>query len=161
MSHVYFNQPQGAAAAAPHEAPDNVPTLSKLDALLRIVEANPGGKFIVFSNHSGSFREIRQLLSTRGISNSVLCGQSSLQNKTVEGFMHGSLRVIMLNASYSGSGIDLHSATDVILYQQLDSSTETQVIGRANRPGRDSALRVHQLLHSNEAPADADVTIMR
>ena len=71
----------------------------------------------------------------------------------VERFKKGDIRVIMLNSRENGSGIDLSFATDIIFYMALDSASEDrQALGRAQRVGRGSPLRVHRLYHENELP---------
>jgi SNF2 family DNA or RNA helicase len=124
--------------------------MSKVDAAVKIVEDNPGGKFIIFSNHYRSFYDLGVALRKKNVTNQVLMGSSHQQNNTIAQFKAGELRVIMLNTCHSGSGIDLHCATDLIIYQKLKTEIQTQVIGRADRPGRTSGLHVHHLLHSNE-----------
>ena len=56
----------------------------------------------------------------------------------------------MLNAVNYGSGLNLQSATDIIIYHELNSELETQVIGRAQRLGRKEGLNVYYLFHENE-----------
>ena len=134
-----------------HNIPNlNIPLINKLDATVKIVQDNPAGKFIIFSNHYGSFYDLRVALLQQKVANQILMGSSHQQNNIVAQFKAGQLRVIMLNTSHSGSGIDLHCATDLIIYQKLKPEIQTQVIGRAHRPGRTSGLTVHHLLHSNE-----------
>lgn len=146
------------------DTPDlNVPLMSKVDAAVKIVEDNPEGKFIIFSNHYGSFYDLRVALLKKRVTNQVLMGSSHQQNNTIAQFKAGQLRVIMLNTCHSGSGIDLHCATDLIIYQKLKTEIQTQVIGRADRPGRTSGLHVHHLLHSNELSQqeNSELIVMR
>jgi SNF2 family DNA or RNA helicase len=56
----------------------------------------------------------------------------------------------MMNAKHYGSGLNLQMATDVIIYHEMQKELETQVIGRAQRLGRNEPLMVHYLLHENE-----------
>ena len=56
----------------------------------------------------------------------------------------------MLNALNYGSGLNLHMATDIIKYHQLDIELETQVIGRAQRMGRSNSLNVYYLFNEGE-----------
>ena len=56
----------------------------------------------------------------------------------------------MLNAVNYGSGLNLQSATDIIIYHELNNELETQVIGRAQRLGRKEGLNVYYLFHENE-----------
>ena len=66
----------------------------------------------------------------------------------------------MLNSSNYGSGLNLEMTTDIIIYHQLTKNLEIQVIGRAQRPVRNSSLNVYYLLHENEqnnAPPSANL----
>jgi len=56
----------------------------------------------------------------------------------------------MLNAINYGSGLNLHMATDIVIYHELDIELETQVIGRAQRLGRTEPLNVYYLQNDNE-----------
>lgn len=127
-----------------------LPRMTKDTVVLKLINENIDSKFIIFSNHDGSFRRLKDSLDAAHISSKQLKGQSSYQNKVLEDFRKGDLRVIMLNSRYSGSGIDIHDATDVILYQKFDEATTQQVCARADRVGRSSSLKVHNLFHINE-----------
>ena len=54
--------------------------------------------------------------------------------------------MIFLNSRFNGAGINLQEASDIILYHEMDSSTQQQIIGRANRIGRTKQLNVHHIL---------------
>ena len=49
----------------------------------------------------------------------------------------------MLNAQHYGSGLNLQMATDVIMYHKFNKELEEQVIGRAQRLGRQTSLNIH------------------
>ena len=40
--------------------------------------------------------------------------------------------------------------SDVIIYHRMSKDLETQIIGRAQRPGRTTSLKVHYLCYENE-----------
>jgi SNF2 family DNA or RNA helicase len=79
-----------------------------------------------------------------------LIGSHAVINNIIRKFENGEIKVLMLNASNYGSGLNLQMATDVILYHEMAKELETQVIGRAQRLGRNEPLVVHYLLHENE-----------
>ena len=54
-----------------------------------------------------------------------------------------------MNARYCGSGINLENTSDIFIYHSMSTELTQQVIGRAQRPGRDSCLNVW-MLHENE-----------
>ena len=69
---------------------------------------------------------------------------------TLNGFKTGVNNVLMLNSTHKGSGLEISSATDIIITHAMDSELEKQVIGRAQRLGRTDPLNVHYILYSNE-----------
>lgn len=124
--------------------------LTKENNLLKILNDNPNGKFLIFSNYEYTNDNISVLLRNNNISHSKLSGNSSCINKTIERFKNGTVSVLLLNARFFGSGLNLEMATDVIIYHEMDLEFETQVIGRAQRLGRTIPLNVYYLLHDNE-----------
>lgn len=126
------------------------PKLTKEQVVVRLLRDFPNGKFILFSNHDGSFSRLQGTLNSSNIESRQLKGQSSIQTRVLDEFRTGQIKVIMLNSRYCGSGIDIHEATDVILYQAFDEGTTQQVCARADRVGRTTQLRVHHLYHYNE-----------
>ncbi len=67
------------------------------------------------------------------------------EEKLIKEFKSGKTRVIFLNSRNNGAGINLQECTDIILYHQMETSTTTQILGRANRIGRTDELNVHHL----------------
>lgn len=141
-----------ATTAAPASEPDR--PQSKLETLLRILRANPEGRFLVFSRVE--MWPIQNGLTQAGITCAELKGTTSQMMVKLDAFKNNTLRVILLNTRYAGSGIDITCATDVVLYHTMGTDA-VQAIGRANRVGRTTSLRVHRLVypHENEAPAVA------
>jgi len=132
----------------------NIP-MGKDETILKIIRDNPNGKFIIFSNHHESFDSFDRLLSSdRQIKKRCkrLKGNSNTMSKTLRDFASGKVDVILLNSQHNGAGIDLPTATDVILYHKMRKDLEKQVIGRALRIGRpkELPLRVHKLFYDNE-----------
>ncbi len=58
----------------------------------------------------------------------------------------------MLNAKFFGAGMNLQMTTDIIMYHRFTDEMEEQIVGRAQRLGRDinSTLNVYYLVHDNE-----------
>ena len=140
----------GEAASSSSEARPTMPQLTKDEVVLHLIKSRPEAKFLVFAKHDGCFYKLKTMLDAQHIPSKQLKGQPSYQNKVLDDFKSGALRVIMLNSRYSGSGIDLHYASDIVLYQKFDEGTTTQVVARADRVGRTSQLNIHKLYHSNE-----------
>ena len=49
-----------------------------------------------------------------------------------------------------GSGLNLQSCSDILLFHRQRPDLEKQLIGRGQRLGRTTSLKVHYLLHDNE-----------
>jgi hypothetical protein len=128
------------------ENKDKTRQLTKPETILQIINNNKSGKFIVFSNYSETFQHIHSVLQNNDIRYKELKGQTGRREKIISEFKNGRIKVLFLNSKNNGAGINLQEATDIILYHELDTDLKTQVIGRANRIGRQHSLFVHQLL---------------
>ena len=58
--------------------------------------------------------------------------------------------VLVLNAKHFGSGLNLENTTDIFLYHNMGGPMTNQVLGRAQRPGRTSPLRITRFCYENE-----------
>jgi hypothetical protein len=128
----------------------------------------PHKKYLVFSNSGGTFKNLHdeddvEQISTDsaglhytkvfdyyGVSAAIPKGSTSSINKTIEKFNRGEINILFLNIKHFGHGLNLEQADEVILFHKMTSDEEKQAIGRAQRPGRTTQLRVYHLLHDNE-----------
>ena len=123
------------------------PTDAQLDAL----EVDQPRKIIVFSNYGGSLDNIEHLLKTSRVKHHMIKGSGSHIEKMLHDFETSQENtVLLMNSDYCGSGLNLQMTTDVILTHKFQCDLENQVIGRAQRPGRTSQLRIHYVIHKNE-----------
>lgn len=120
----------------------------KITVLLGLLRESNKKKFVIFSECLDSFELIQIYLEAEGIKSSVLMGNSLQIKKTLNDFDKGVVQVILLNKKYPGTGLNLEMATDLIIYHRFDN--EDQVIGRAQRYGRNEPLNVYYLLHDDE-----------
>jgi SNF2 family DNA or RNA helicase len=128
---------------------DSLPT--KGAALLQLIaNSSADQRFLVFSSHEASFKGLREMLSAKGINCELLSGAATRVEKLRRQFREGKIRVLCMNARHVGAGLNLESATHVVLYHRMGSELEKQVIGRAVRFERDEALHVIHLVHENE-----------
>jgi SNF2 family DNA or RNA helicase len=128
----------------------------KVVNLLNIIKMSPTNKkTLVFSQHDETFESIIIALRESHISYSFLKGPCASVTNIIERFKQGEVQVLLINPENYGSGLNLECTTDVIMFHKLDSEMEKQVIGRANRYGRSTALNVWYLLHANEIPRKA------
>jgi superfamily II DNA/RNA helicase len=124
-------------------------TYSKEETLVNIIQANPEGKFVVFSKLDSSYWGCMNRLRTERVSYSLLRGNSNVMTSVLDNFKNGNTRVLLLNTVHAASGIDISCATDLILVHDLGTG-RTQAVGRCNRHPRNTALRIHQLCYPHE-----------
>ncbi len=135
---------------------------TKLEKLGEIV-SNNDKKIIIFSEYDGGLENIKKELSKRSIDQyncnlsttssnyySNLIGSSARIRNIIQQFKDNKFRILLLNAKYSGAGLNLEFADEVILFHRMSKDLERQVIGRAQRIGRTSKLIVTYLCYENE-----------
>ena len=118
---------------------------TKSQTILDIINTTKDGKFIIYSEFMESFDTIKRLLEENNIVYSELKGLKSNKEKSLENYRNGSVRVLFLTTIQYSAGIDLMNTTDIILYHDMSESIKTQIIGRANRIGRNIPLIIHCL----------------
>ena len=125
--------------------------LSKPDTVAKIIKnqttTNKDSRFIVFSSWDETFDIIKKVFSEHEISFMELNGHKSTRQKKLKEFREGKYNVVFLNSRFNGAGINLEFVSDIIMYHEMNSSLETQVVGRALRIGREGPLNVHHLLY--------------
>ena len=119
--------------------------MTKIEKVLSLIKGKKEGKFIIFSSFDQTFSPIREMLKINNISFIEVKGAISTRDKNLTSFKTGGTNVIFLNSENNGSGINLQESTDLIVYHDMDTSTLSQIIGRANRLGRVNSLEVHHL----------------
>lgn len=134
------------------EKTDVMPKLKyKNKALKSFIEnITPDQKIIIFSEYDRTFDIFKADIENTNIKSTILKGRVETQTRIIHAFNSGEIQVIMLNANYCGSGLNLQMATDIIVYHKLPPSVEKQVIGRAQRPGRTGPLNVTYLHYEDE-----------
>ncbi len=140
---------EGKAGAGDTEKEAELPT--KGAALINLIaQSNPTKRFLVFSAHEASFKGVKDILKGKGIKCEMLMGSAARIESIRKQFREGKVRVLCMNARHIGAGINLESATDVVLYHRMNTELEKQVIGRAIRFERAEELTVTHLVHEEE-----------
>lgn len=135
--------------------------LTKIDQLVRIVQKKHDGpsastprKILIFSGYDNSLDNIRERFSRLDIKYDILKGQSSRVNKLCDEFRNSEQdKILLMNSTYCGSGLNLESTTDIVMMHKFLAETEDQIVGRAQRSGRTSQLKLHYLVYDNETDA--------
>lgn len=124
---------------------------TKIEELKDLLKYNLGEKIIIFADYTSVFKEIAKLLEKENIKYVELDGGNIVSiDRDINEYKNGQTRVLMTNSSLYGCGMNLQNTTDIVLLHKTNVSMREQVIGRAQRPGRTSQLKVWELLHGNE-----------
>jgi SNF2 family DNA or RNA helicase len=124
--------------------------LTKHKQLLQFLVDNPEAKVLVFSRYENPFKLLEQECEDIGVAYHTLRGNKDVIAATIRSFEQGEKRVLFLSTECAGAGINLVSATHVILYHAMTPEEEKQAVGRAYRLGRTNDLQVVRLLHEGE-----------
>ena len=122
----------------------------KKEAFLKILQENPNGKFLIFSNYDNSFIEILDSCKTQNMITKELKGSKDSIASTLNQFRSGKVNCLLLNGLHIGAGLTITDATHVILLHAVSGEVEKQILGRAYRDGRTSELHFIKLLHPDE-----------
>jgi SNF2 family DNA or RNA helicase len=129
---------------------DDAVLLSKQKQLLKFLKENPEAKVLVFCRYENPFHSLECNCETEGISYHTLRGNKDVVASTIKLFEEGKKRVLFLPTESAGAGLNLVSATHVILLHAMTPEEEKQVIGRAYRLGRTEPLHVLHLQYEGE-----------
>mgnify|MGYP000176868149 CR=1 FL=1 len=124
----------------------------KMEALKDIIMNKKDGSFLIFANFENTFSKIETELKQINVPYYILKGQGSVVQKYITDFKEKRVNVLMLNAKFFGAGMNLQMTTDIIMFHRFTYEMEEQIVGRAQRLGRDikSILSVYYLVHDNE-----------
>lgn len=122
----------------------------KLETLVNMVEENQDKKYLIFAGYDNTFYSIMNEFIHKKISHNKVSGNSSVIERTIDKFRNGKLTALLLNPTYYGCGMNLECTTDIIFYHKFSKDIERQIIGRAQRHGRTSKLKVHYLYYEHE-----------
>ena len=144
---------QTAVQTQPQEVPKTNSLLNKNDSFVKFMKDNPNARVLMFSSYDASFTKLEDSLDAADIKYSMLNGSQLRIAKLLREFKSGKYNVLFLNARNMGAGLNIESATHVMLFHRMSAELESQIIGRANRLGRTNPLEVVYLIHENEMTA--------
>jgi superfamily II DNA/RNA helicase len=125
----------------------------KKEALLNLITSVPGARFLVFNRYDNPFVEIEGELRERNVRVATVKGNKDHISSILKQFEKGEIQVLLMNSMEAGAGMDLKSATHIILMHAMRKEEEKQIIGRAIRLGRTEPLSLVRLLHDSELAA--------
>jgi SNF2 family DNA or RNA helicase len=108
-------------------------------------------RILIFSEHEGNFDCYAKAFAKSGRNNlSAVKGSISHITNLLGKFNNGEIPNLFLNAKYCGSGLNLEKTDVVIIMHKMSQDNIKQVIGRAQRIGRQGQLEVFFLYAENE-----------
>lgn len=118
--------------------------------LLLLKQREPHSKFLIFSNYENTFNNMADVLHENGMRFGYMKGTRTHLDYKLNEYRSGNLDILLVNGSSYGCGLNLENTTHVVMFHKCDTELEKQVIGRAQRVGRKSVLKITYLLHENE-----------
>jgi Ring finger domain/Helicase conserved C-terminal domain len=143
---VYIKSGKSSGDEKEEKKEDVKTPLSKPKTVMEILSGNENKKFLIFSMFDESFSIIRRELEEHKMDYVEISGSKATRDAKLKRFKEGRVNIVFLNSRFNGAGINLEMATDIILYHEMPSSIEEQVIGRALRIGRKGDVTVHHLV---------------
>jgi len=108
-------------------------------------------RILIFSEHEGNIDTISKAFEKSGRNNlSPVKGTISHISSLILKFNNGDIPNLFLNAKYCGSGLNLEKTDIIIIMHKMSQDNIKQVIGRAQRIGRQGQLLVYFLYADNE-----------
>lgn len=108
-------------------------------------------RILIFSDYPQTFNKIVKNIASAGLKYALISGVPTHITNVTDSFNAGDINILLLDSKHYGSGLNLQSATYLILYHRMLHELEVQVIGRAQRFGRDSPLKVIYLVNEAES----------
>ena len=91
----------------------------KIDALFDLIQKNPKDKFLIFSRYENPFRMMQERLEAGNIQVQTVKGNKDVINSLLHKFENGDVRVLLLNSNHAGAGLNITSATYVVLWHAM------------------------------------------
>ncbi len=117
----------------------------------KVMEIDIEMKMMIFSDFSSIFKKITPLCDSLNIEYVQLDGGNmrSIEN-AVKQYKSGNAQILFCDSTLFGCGMNFENTTHVIFTHTPNPETQSQIIGRAQRIGRESILQVYQLHYPNE-----------
>lgn len=145
IAKTYLNDPAEVTVAAKTGTAENITQrywlvagMQKLDALTRILEAEPFDGMIVFARTKLGTEELASKLQARGFAAAAINGDMAQQQRerTIEQLKNGKIDILVAT-DVAARGLDVDRISHVINYDvPSDPESYTHRIGRTGRAGR-------------------------
>ena len=139
-------------AASTSEKPPHIVVKSKIEVALDIINDSDirNKRIIILSEFEGVLLSLEKELVSQNIQYGYLKGHQATIDKLLDKFNSAEINILLVNPTFYGSGMNLEETTDIIMFHKFNAEMEKQVIGRAQRLGRKSNLKLWYLLYENE-----------
>jgi ATP-dependent RNA helicase DeaD len=145
IANTYLRDPQEVTVAAKTGTADNITQrywlvagLQKVEALTRILEAEPFDGMIIFARTKLGTEELASKLQARGFAAAAINGDLAQQQRerTIEQLKNGKIDILVAT-DVAARGLDVERISHVINYDvPSDPESYTHRIGRTGRAGR-------------------------
>jgi ATP-dependent RNA helicase DeaD len=145
IARTYLREPAEATVAAKTSTAENITQrywlvagMQKLDALTRILEAEPFDGMIIFARTKLGTEELASKLQARGLAAAAINGDMAQQQRerTIDQLKSGKIDILVAT-DVAARGLDVERISHVINYDvPSDPESYTHRIGRTGRAGR-------------------------
>jgi ATP-dependent RNA helicase DeaD len=145
IAKTYLREPSEVTVAAKTSTAENITQrywlvagMQKLDALTRILEAEPFDGMIIFARTKLGTEELASKLQARGFAAAAINGDMAQQQRerTIEQLKNGKIDILVAT-DVAARGLDVERLSHVINYDvPSDPESYTHRIGRTGRAGR-------------------------
>lgn len=125
---------------------NNINKISKMTKLLNII--NDNRKVIIYATAGNESNFISTLID-ENIKFKILKGNVFERYNIINNFNNGIINVIVLLNHSNVAGVNLTSATDLVIYNNINDSLLLQIIGRVDRYGLDHPVDIHLMEKTN------------
>lgn len=126
--------------------------LPKIKKLMKLLKEKKNKRVLLFSGFDNTFLQLEKEFNKEGFKYEYLKGHTGHIKSIIQDYKDNKVNILILNAKFFGSGLNLQMTDDIIIYHRMDKELEKQVIGRGQRLGRTGQLNVHYLCYKTELP---------
>lgn len=123
----------------------NEPKLDRVKSiLLEIIETRKAfAQCIIFSNYDAVYSNLVPFLKSEGITYRYLDGGNIASMDTIIGaYKNREFSMLLADSTMYSCGMNLENTTDIVFLHKMEQQREQQVIGRAQRFGRNGVLHI-------------------
>lgn len=123
---------------------------TKISAVTDIVKSTDGNKVLIFSEFADCFDDLQSVLSNFGQILVMDSGTVEEINKTIKKYRSLDKAVLLVCSDHFGRGLNLENTSDIIFFHKMPQTLTQQVVGRAQRVGRQGVLKLWHVRYENE-----------